>query len=601
MILRVLLLDDNLREARDALYSALAPFLDDDSSFAKSIREDASSGPVYQLRLEGMFDEPVLLELRHNPTDHVTCKRVAAWLNQNIIGGALSFDLVLLDDQWGGGEDEYAGQRRLLPILFDGLSPKTMFCLFTQHWEEPDRTGNLASLLLQNPYRGSGRLFGLSKYDKGGIVLLVSAILGQEVMRERARVQGADVESPLPQTDHFGAILGHSVPMREIYRFIEKASLSDQPVLIRGESGTGKGLVAKAIHDASRRAEGPFVHVPCAGLPETLLESELFGYEKGAFTGASAMKKGRFELAQGGTIFLDEVGDFSGAVQVKLLRVLEEGTFERLGGIQTIHSQARVVAATHRDLDELMAEGDFRSDLFYRLNVLPCFIPPLRERPEDIPLLIPHFVTSAAKNEQKTVTGVSEPVRSALLQYPWQGNVRELRNCIHNMVVMTDNTVLDAGDFANWMARQSTNKRSNDPKPPDLVTTIEVSWVEPWMEQLDARKLKNICQEILRTGGECIAHDPDTIVDLHGLYYLRAVLSAFYVALSEDLARFDAIFGFLRPPKRKTVKVGKYVQDRSKTHPEIFPKSTDNYYTTRDLKRDGVDLRRSGFIINLDQ
>ncbi len=236
--------------------------------------------------------------------------------------------------------------------------------------------------------------------------------------------------------DKFGVkgMIGDSPQMLRISDTIHQVAPTRTTVLITGESGTGKELVAQAIHQQSGRT-GKFVAVHCAALPETLLESELFGHEKGAFTGATEMRKGRFELAENGTIFLDEIGEIPLHIQVKLLRVLESRTFERLGGTDTMQSDARVVAATNRDLRRMVEQNEFREDLFYRLNVVTLALPPLRERPGDIPALTAHFLELFNRENGKNMT-ISEEAMAALCAYPWPGNIRELRNCVERMVVL---------------------------------------------------------------------------------------------------------------------------------------------------------------------
>ena len=233
------------------------------------------------------------------------------------------------------------------------------------------------------------------------------------------------------------ALIGASPAMKEIYKELLRVSQSRATVLLRGESGTGKELIAKLIHANSPRAQKPFIKVNCAALSETLLESELFGHEKGAFTGAIQMRKGRFELADGGTIFLDEIGDLPLPVQVKLLRVLQEMEFERVGGVETLKVDVRVVAATHRELENGIIDGTFRQDLYYRLNVVPLWLPPLRERREDIPLLIQHFLDRFNRENNKKVH-LSSEIISLLIQYDWPGNVRELENCMERLVVLAE-------------------------------------------------------------------------------------------------------------------------------------------------------------------
>jgi len=281
---------------------------------------------------------------------------------------------------------------------------------------------------------------------------VVASLLGQamhvgrlmEVERERLLDENRKLKRELKGHYELKNIVGHSRPMEELYEQVAQAAPRDTTVLIRGESGTGKELVAHALHYHSPRSGKPFVRVSCAALPESLIESELFGYEPGAFTDARTQKKGRFELADGGTLFLDEVGDLSVATQVKLLRVLQEREFERLGGLHPVSVDVRVVTATNRDLEAAMAKGAFREDLYYRLNVFTIFLPPLRDRRPDIPLLADHFVEKYAKKHRKDVRRISTPAIDVLMSYHWPGNVRELENCIERAVLVCDGGVLHA-------------------------------------------------------------------------------------------------------------------------------------------------------------
>lgn len=254
---------------------------------------------------------------------------------------------------------------------------------------------------------------------------------------ESKRIKEENIELKKRLDDKFGlpSIIGNSLPMRQVIDTVKQVAPTRATVLIEGESGTGKDLIAQAIHQLSGRT-GKFVAVHCAALPETLLESELFGHEKGAFTGAVEMRKGRFELAEGGTLFLDEIGEIPLSIQVKLLRVLESRTFERVGGTDTIHANVRVVAATNRDLEKMVAQGTFREDLFYRLNVVAVLLPPLRERSEDIPVLVQHFIQQFAGENGKNGMTIDGGAMAALMSYQWHGNIRELRNCIESMVVL---------------------------------------------------------------------------------------------------------------------------------------------------------------------
>jgi Nif-specific regulatory protein len=237
-------------------------------------------------------------------------------------------------------------------------------------------------------------------------------------------------------------IIGKSRKMEEVYEVIKKVSKSKASVLLRGDSGTGKELVARAIHRNSPRKEGPFVAVSCAALSENLLESELFGHEKGAFTGAISRKPGKFELADGGTVFLDEVGDISPSLQIKLLRVLQEREFERVGGTKTIKVDVRIIAATNKNLERAIEEGAFRDDLYYRLNVVPIHLPPLRERKDDILLLVDHFLRKYSKEMGKNVMRITPEATDMLLSYDWPGNVRELENVIERAVVLGENDMI---------------------------------------------------------------------------------------------------------------------------------------------------------------
>ncbi|WP_208719478.1 sigma-54-dependent transcriptional regulator [Corallococcus sicarius] len=266
----------------------------------------------------------------------------------------------------------------------------------------------------------------------------------------RAREETPRTSGKLPD----GLFVGTGRAMSEVKALLAKAALGTATVLLRGESGTGKELAARAVHEGSPRHAGPFVKLHCASLPDTLLESELFGYEKGAFTGAATRKPGRVELAHGGTLFLDEIGDVSQAVQVKLLRVLQEREFERLGGTQTVKVDVRFVAATHQPLEDLVRRGTFREDLFYRLNVVPLWLPSLRERPEDIEPLSRHFLDVHAKTNGRPPFTLSADGLAALQAEPWPGNVRQLQNFLERLVVLSDGPTLTGADVARELSRQ---------------------------------------------------------------------------------------------------------------------------------------------------
>jgi transcriptional regulator with PAS, ATPase and Fis domain len=262
---------------------------------------------------------------------------------------------------------------------------------------------------------------------------------------------------PAPQSP-FKDIVGQSPAMKKIFLMIEKVAGSDTTIMLNGETGTGKGMIARAIHECSPRRGKPLVQINCGATPEGLLESEFFGYRRGAFTGAVSDKPGKFELANGGTIFLDEIGDMSADLQVKVLRVLEEGEFERVGGRETIKVDARIIAATHRDLEEEVQKGQFREDLFYRLYVIPIMLPALRERKSDIPFLVYHFLEEFARKNQKKVMDVAPDAMQLLMNFPWHGNVRELKNLIERIVVLKDGDTLTAEDLPEKV-------RTNAPSP----------------------------------------------------------------------------------------------------------------------------------------
>jgi DNA-binding NtrC family response regulator len=273
-------------------------------------------------------------------------------------------------------------------------------------------------------------------------------VLVQRIVSQRALVrENESLRRALKLEYGFHDLVSKSAAMQRVFELARAAARSSSTILVLGESGTGKEVLARAIHAESPRAAAPFVAVSCAALTETLLESELFGHEKGAFTGAVARRRGKFEQAQGGTLFLDEVGDVSPKLQLDLLRVLEARRFQRVGGAETLEADVRVVAATNRDLAKAVADGSFREDLYYRLHVIPITLPPLRERREDVPLLVQHFLERFSTELKRSLTGVSPEAMSALLSYPWPGNVRELRNVLERGAVVAQGSVIQLADL----------------------------------------------------------------------------------------------------------------------------------------------------------
>ena len=260
----------------------------------------------------------------------------------------------------------------------------------------------------------------------------------------------------LPSQDIFKDIIGGGPAMQRIFRMVEKVAESDTTIMLNGETGTGKGLIARAIHQASGRTNKPFVQINCGATPEGLLESEFFGYSRGAFTGAISDKAGKFEMAKGGTIFLDEIGDMSADLQVKVLRVLEEGEFERVGDNTTIKSDARIIAATHRDLEEEVQKGNFREDLFYRLHVIPIMLPTLKERKSDIPSLVDHFLEQFGRKLDSPPTKVSDSAMKILVNYSWPGNVRELKNLIERIAVLHESDTIKPEDLPEKLRAENS-------------------------------------------------------------------------------------------------------------------------------------------------
>jgi len=328
----------------------------------------------------------------------------------------------------------------------------------------------------------------MKPFENDSLVIYVKkAVAVYQMVKENRQLRSA-VKSQYS----FGNIIGKSKVMTDVFETIRKIAPTNATVLIEGESGTGKELVAKAIHFNSPRRNKPFVAVNCSAFAETLLESELFGHEKGAFTGAAAMKKGRFELADTGTLFLDEIGELSQNIQVKLLRVLQEKTFERVGGVKLVAADIRIIAATNRKLKDEVEQGRFREDLFYRLNVLPLVLPPLRERSEDIRLLVNHFVKKYA-GERKSdipVTGIEQAAERIFYEYSWPGNVRELENVIERAVILCPDELIRVSDLPRNFKDNADNTLHLDGIPADAslydtLTTVEKKMIERAMKMAD--------------------------------------------------------------------------------------------------------------------
>jgi len=322
------------------------------------------------------------------------------------------------------------------------------------------------------------------------IAQLKSLIRENEYLREK-----------LAKKYKFDNIVGKNKKMLELFELVKDVAKTSSTVLIRGESGTGKELIAHAIHFNSDRAKKPFVKVNCAVLAENLLESELFGHVKGAFTGAIKDKLGRFELAHGGTIFLDEIGDISPNMQLKLLRVIQEGEFERVGGTETIKVDVRIIAATNRNLEEAMQKGEFRQDLYYRLNVIPIEVPPLRERRDDIPLLVSHFLEKFNREFNKQIQAVDDEAMKYLQSYHWPGNIRELENLLERAVVLNKTGILTIKDFPPYVVQ------SQEPETFEIDTNRSLNeLVDAYEKQIILKALRENNFNKLRTAEKLGIH-----------------------------------------------------------------------------------------------
>jgi two-component system response regulator PilR (NtrC family) len=293
----------------------------------------------------------------------------------------------------------------------------------------------------------------------------------EKVENRLLRQENVLLKRTLGLSHQFSNIIGRSAAMLEVFKMIETIARTNSTILITGESGTGKGLVAQAVHFHSLRREKPMVSLNCGAMPETLLESELFGHMRGAFTGADANKKGLLEVAEKGTIFLDEIGEMSGVMQVKLLRVLQERKFRRVGGLEEVTADIRVIAATNQDLEKAVADGRFREDLFYRINVIPIVLPPLRERREDIPLLAEHFLAKYADQMQKPVTGISRPALELLMRHDWPGNIRELENVLERAVALEATPTILVESLPQTIRGGAAARTNGNPAPVELPET----------------------------------------------------------------------------------------------------------------------------------
>jgi DNA-binding NtrC family response regulator len=351
----------------------------------------------------------------------------------------------------------------------------------------------------------------------------LSVVVAREIDQRRLRAEAGLLRARISERYSFANIIGNSAPMQEVFQTVSQISGARASVLITGESGTGKELIAAAIHEHSPRAKGPFVKLHCAALAESLLESELFGHERGSFTGAAARRDGRFFQANGGTLFLDEIGEISPAVQVKLLRFLQEREFERVGGNETISVDVRVIAATNRNLQQMVAEGKFREDLYYRLNVINLEMPALRARPSDVPLLASHFLRKYAAENAKTLDGFSPDALERLSGYAWPGNVRELENVVERAVVLARGREITGAEL-----------------PPNLVPAKERSGVQIPGATMDEIERFAITKTLESTGGSTSAAADILAISVRKIQYKLHEYQSAPKSAREAVTREDA-------------------------------------------------------------
>lgn len=328
--------------------------------------------------------------------------------------------------------------------------------------EDGKVTGTLSIVRVYNPH--------ILYEEENKLLTIIGSMISRTVRNKQERLEEMEIlkqkniqlQNKLETDFRPGNIIGNSSKMRDVYSLVSMVAETNSTVLIRGESGIGKELIADALHFSSPRAKKNFIKVNCSALPETLIESELFGHEKGAFTGAETQRKGRFELADGGTIFLDEIGDIPLSTQVKLLRLIQQREFERLGGTVTIKIDVRIVCATNRNLEEMIQNNEFRDDLYYRINVFPIFVPPLRDRRNDIPSLVDHFIEKFNKRNNAKILRITTSALNMLMVYRWPGNIRELENCIERACILSKDNVIHSYDLPpSLQTADSTNTKSS--------------------------------------------------------------------------------------------------------------------------------------------
>ncbi len=389
-------------------------------------------------------------------------------LAQRLPAGARPIDVVISDVRLGDGPD---GMEVL--AAFQRAQPQTPVILMTAFGD----VENVMKAIQQGAYDYISKF----PFQPRELLQTMQRALERRRLLEENRALKRDGRGRIRE------IVGRSPAMLEVYKLVARVAASMSTVLVVGESGTGKELVARAIHNHSPRAQGPFVAVNCTALTETLLESELFGHARGAFTGAVASKRGLFEEAQGGTLFLDEIGDINGKMQAQLLRVLQEGEIRRVGGSEPIRVDVRVVAATNRDLEDEVQRGRFREDLYFRINVVTIRLPPLRERPEDIPLLVDHFLSKYAQRESRPESGVTDAAMELLRRHGWAGNVRELENVVERALALSKSGIILPSDLP-------AEVHGGEGRPPALGASSLVD-DRPTLAELEQRYISLILQE----------------------------------------------------------------------------------------------------------
>lgn len=486
MKLNILCLDDNLESLHQPLQVYFQRFLSKDS-----VIPNLQGGVSDSFTINGYGENDIIIEITSNSQNNP--EKVKKEIEE--VFSFNQFDLILVDDDWGQFGNTI-GQTQLLPHAITSLKGTSnqlpIFVLFTQHWDQEKRVDMFCTLMEKYP-EVETQITGINKNDSSGFTILIQRIISTK----RSQEEIEKLKNELSIQYRPKNMIGNSPAMQEVYKNITVASSTQATVLLLGESGTGKELVAKAIHGQSKQKDNSFFPVNCGAIPESMLESELFGHEKGAFTGASKEKKGFFEKTKNGTIFLDEIAEMSLYTQKKLLRAIQEKEFIRLGGTEIIKFNARIITATNKDLLKLVEEKSFREDLYYRINVFPITIPPLRERKEDIPELVMHFIKKSALENNKDCNHISKNALSLLINYSWPGNIRQLENCITTSVLRCRSSEISTADIPDEY------KKIN-------IQAINHDWCPNHIDKkkaIDAIEFLDICENIAILNGNVTQTD----------------------------------------------------------------------------------------------